>query len=77
MLLLEIGATNVGTIRQTYQEDSTVSKGDEKGYFRFGGSSTITIFEPGRVRFDDDLLANSANRRELYAKVGDRMGKIV
>ena len=77
VLLLEIGATCVGGICQTYQEGSAVFKGDEKGYFRFGGSSTITIFEPGRVQFDDDLLANSEQKRELYARVGDRMGIII
>ena len=77
VLLMEIGATNVGSISQTYQADSTVSKGDEKGYFRFGGSSTITIFKPRRVQFEEDLLSSSAKRRELYAKMGDRMGQIV
>lgn len=77
VLLLEIGATNVGSICQTYTADSTVNKGDEKGYFRFGGSSTITIFEPGRVQFDDDLLENSGQRRELFARMGDRMGRLV
>lgn len=76
VLLLEIGATCVGGIRQTYQVGSTVSKGDEKGYFCFGGSSTITIFEPGRVRFDKDLVENSQQQRELYAKVGDHMGTL-
>lgn len=77
VLLMEIGATNVGSICQTYQDGSIVSKGEEKGYFRFGGSSTVAIFEPGQVQFDEDLLSNSANRRELYAKMGDRMGKIL
>ncbi|MCO8125171.1 phosphatidylserine decarboxylase [Stieleria sp. TO1_6] len=73
VLLLEIGATCVGGICQTYSAGQTVGKGDEKGYFRFGGSSTIVIFPPGSIRFDDDLLAQSAQQRELYAKVGDRM----
>ncbi|MBI1314200.1 phosphatidylserine decarboxylase [bacterium] len=77
VLLLEIGATCVGSICQTYAENSNVVKGDEKGYFRFGGSSTITIFEPGRVKFDDDLLENSEQKRELYARIGDHMGTIV
>lgn len=76
VLLLEIGATCVGSICQTYAENSTVAKGDEKGYFRFGGSSTIAVFEPGRVTFDDDLIENSLQHRELYARVGDHMGKI-
>ncbi|MBB3207105.1 phosphatidylserine decarboxylase [Rhodopirellula rubra] len=74
ILLLEIGATCVGSICQTYADGQPVEKGAEKGYFRFGGSSTITIFEPGRIRFDRDLIENSQNQRELYGRVGDRMG---
>ena len=77
VLLLEIGATCVGSICQTYTAGQPVSKGGEKGYFRFGGSSTITIFEPGRVRFDQDLIDNSKQHRELYARVADRMGSSV
>ena len=77
VLLIEIGATCVGSICQTYRQGSAVSKGDEKGYFRFGGSSTIIIFEPDRVRFDKDLVQNSRQQRELYAKVGDHMGTLV
>lgn len=76
VLLLEIGATCVGSICQTYADGQPVEKGAEKGYFRFGGSSTITIFEPGRIRFDRDLIENSQHQRELYARVGDRMGAL-
>lgn len=76
VLLIEVGATCVGSIHQTVGDGATVSKGDEKGYFRFGGSSTITIFEPGRIQFDDDLLEQSARQRELYGRMGDRMGVI-
>ena len=35
----------------------------------------MTIFEPGRVRFDQDLLQHSQQHREIYARVGDRMGQ--
>ena len=73
VLLLEIGATNVGSIHQTFTPQQKVAKGAEKGYFRFGGSSTITIFEPGRIQFDEDLVSHSAEHRELYAHMGDRM----
>jgi phosphatidylserine decarboxylase len=76
VLLLEIGATNVGSIVQTYKSGKLIAKGDEKGYFRFGGSSTLLLFEPGRVRLADDLVTQSANQRELYAKVGDRLGTV-
>ena len=43
VLIMEIGATCVGSIHQTYSADEQIEKGAEKGYFAFGGSSTITI----------------------------------
>ena len=70
MLILEIGATCVGSITQTYQPSQAVTKGAEKGFFSFGGSSGITIFEPGSIRLADDLLEWSAKGTELYARVG-------
>jgi phosphatidylserine decarboxylase len=76
VLLMEIGATCVGTIGQTYVPGKPVAKGDEKGYFAFGGSSTITIFEPGVIRLEEDLAGYSAKQIELYARVGSRMGHL-
>lgn len=76
ILLLEIGATCVGTIQQTFTPGSPVEKGAEKGYFTFGGSSTITIFEPGAVTLADDLLKNSARQTELYARVCSAMANL-
>ena len=74
VLMLEIGATCVGTIEQTYQPDTPIHKGDEKGYFAFGGSSTIILFEPGKITLAKDLLEKSAQQIETYAKIGDSMG---
>ncbi len=75
ILILEIGATNVGSIHQTYQSNSAVAKGEEKGYFEFGGSMTMMLFEPGALVLDEDLVKHSAEGRELYARMGDRMGE--
>jgi phosphatidylserine decarboxylase len=75
VLLLEIGATCVGTIRQTYIPGTAINKGAEKGFFAFGGSSTLTLFEPGAVILEPDLLHHSRNLTELYAKVGTRMAR--
>ncbi|BDS04980.1 phosphatidylserine decarboxylase proenzyme [Oceaniferula spumae] len=77
VLMLEIGATCVGSILQTYQPDKAMNKGSEKGYFAFGGSSTITVFEPGKVRLADDLLENSAKQIETYARMGDVMAEVL
>jgi phosphatidylserine decarboxylase len=72
---VEIGATMVGSIRQTYTPGETVAKGDEKGYFAFGGSSVAVLFEKGRIEIDTDLLKNTDNGLETYARVGERMGR--
>jgi phosphatidylserine decarboxylase len=73
VLILEIGATNVGSILQTYRPGTPVGKGAEKGCFQFGGSSVITLFEPGQVTLAPDLAEHSAAGRELYAQVGTPM----
>lgn len=70
----EIGATMVGTIAQTYVPGRDVAKGDEKGLFKFGGSCVVTLFQPGKIKFDADLLEHSAQQREVYAKMGERLG---
>jgi phosphatidylserine decarboxylase len=76
VVLMEVGATCVGSIKQTYQPGHPVAKGEEKGYFLFGGSCLITIFEPGRVIFDPVLIEQSAQQREVYARMGDAMATI-
>jgi phosphatidylserine decarboxylase len=74
VLLLEIGATNVGSINETFTPGRAVARGDEKGFFAFGGSATATIFEPGRVRLAEDLVAQTRAGRELYARMGTELG---
>lgn len=71
VLLLEVGATCVGSIVQTFAPDAPIRKGSEKGCFRFGGSCFITLFEPGKIRFSDDLIEHSRAGREVYARMGD------
>ncbi len=75
VILMEIGATNVGSIHQTFTPGQPVAKGAEKGYFAFGGSSTILLFEPGRISLAADLQRESALPRELYARMGESMGR--
>lgn len=74
VLMLEVGATCVGSFAYTFTPSQLVAKGMEKGFFKFGGSATITIFERGRVRLAEDLLQHSARHVELYAHMGDRLG---
>jgi phosphatidylserine decarboxylase len=75
VVMLEIGATFVGSIRQTYTANEFVEKGAEKGYFEFGGSSTLLLFEKGRVLLDADLVEQTERGYELYAHMGDHMSR--
>lgn len=77
VLILEIGATNVGSIVQTAAAGGRVEKGEEKGFFAFGGSMTLLLFEPGRVRLEADLVEQSRGGRELYARMGERLGAAI
>lgn len=72
--VFEVGATCVGTIRNVFAEGRPVAKGAEKGFFTFGGSCVITVFARDRIRFDDDVVAQSALQVETYARMGDRLG---
>lgn len=73
--MIEVGATNVGSIRETFTPGRPVEKGDEKGMFAFGGSCVITLFQRGSIRFDADIVTQSAQHMETYAKMGDRLGE--
>ncbi|PTY08290.1 phosphatidylserine decarboxylase [Opitutaceae bacterium EW11] len=74
VVCMEIGATNVGSILQTFVPDRPVAKGEEKGLFKFGGSCVITLFRAGKVQLSKDLLEQSRQYRETYARMGDVMG---
>lgn len=74
--LVEIGATMVGSIHQSFQPGRPVAKGDEKGWFAFGGSCTATLFPHGSIQFDDDLLAASASHLESFALTGTACARL-
>ena len=75
--LIEIGACCIGSVRETFRPNTLVKKGDEKGYFLFGGSTVLTLFEPNCVQLANDLLENTTRGFELYAHMGDQMAQKV
>ena len=70
---LEIGAFAVGSIVETYTP-GPVERGQEKGFFQFGGSTLVLLFEPGTVDFDDDLKEDSGRGIEVHVRAGNRIG---
>ncbi|MDR0351610.1 MAG: archaetidylserine decarboxylase [Puniceicoccales bacterium] len=69
--MIEIGATFIGSIHQSFKLNEKYFIGQEKGYFSFGGSTIITIFENDKVKFSDDLIKNSKDGMETYILMGD------
>ncbi|KAI1413909.1 putative phosphatidylserine decarboxylase [Hypoxylon sp. FL1857] len=78
VLFVAIGATDVGTVRihEKFQKPGTpIKKGDEIGYFQFGGSSIIVAFQKGAIKFDQDLLDLSRQKIQVSVEVGMSLGK--
>ncbi len=70
VVCIAVGALFVGSIHYTYTPGQMVEKGDEMGYFSFGGSTLIVLFEPGRVQISSDLLTNTQKGIETLCKMG-------
>lgn len=75
VLFVEVGATFVGSIHQTYSPNTKCLKGEEKGYFEFGGSCILLFFPFGKVKFDETLIQISKKHIEVKAKMGEPFGQ--
>jgi len=77
MVMIAVGATMVGSIHLLCETTPYTlhKKGDQQGYFAFGGSTVIVLFERGVVRFDDDLVKHSKKPLETLVKVNSKIGK--
>lgn len=71
--IVDVGATLTGSIIQTFSENETVSKGQEKGYFAFGGSTIVLLFQKNKVPFAPDLIQNSLNGFETTVQMGEQI----
>ena len=75
IIIAPIGATMVGTIIETYTPNKTIKKGDEMGYFAFGGSTVVLLVNKNKLTIDADILENTKNRIETFVKMGEKIGK--
>lgn len=75
LIQVEVGAMMVGSIVQHNPAGCRCQRAEEKGYFQFGGSTVLVIVEPGRLRVDDDILAQSERGIETLVRYGETVGK--
>jgi len=76
LVMMEVGALLVGKI-VNYHEKTLVHRGQEKGYFQFGGSTIILLTQKDRIQVDKDILENSAAGIETIVKYGEKIGNNV
>jgi phosphatidylserine decarboxylase len=75
VIMIEIGAMCVGSVEQTFVPEVPATRGDEKGLFRFGGSTVAVLYPPGKVEVDQDILDHSAQDIETLVKLGMKVGQ--
>ncbi|KAI1912776.1 phosphatidylserine decarboxylase [Ophidiomyces ophidiicola] len=74
VMVICVGAMMVGSTVITRQAGERVTRAEELGYFKFGGSTILVLFEPGRMNFDSDLTDNSKGALETLIRVGMSIG---
>jgi phosphatidylserine decarboxylase len=73
---MEVGAFGVAGIHQTFS-GTRFSRMQEKGYFNFGGSTIVLVFQKNTIEFEADLLKNSRKGIETLVKVGETIAHAV
>ena len=71
---MEVGAMLVGKIVNDHPWPRTVTRGEEKGHFEYGGSTIIVLLKKSAALLRPDLIALSARGEELPVKLGERIG---
>lgn len=71
---IEVGAMMVGRINN-YHPKERFARGDEKGYFSFGGSTIVVLYKKDTVILDEDIKTNSAEETETTVLFGEKVGK--
>lgn len=75
VLQMEVGALLVGKI-SNHKQSTVVTRGEEKGFFEYGGSTIVVLTQKGRVTPRSDLLTNSKNGYETKVLQAHPLGNL-
>ncbi|KIO19356.1 hypothetical protein M407DRAFT_148385, partial [Tulasnella calospora MUT 4182] len=86
--LVSVGALLVGSIGWSKNPGDSVMKGEDLGFFQYGGSTVILVAPEGTIEWDEDLVVNSSGLSgvkgvedgkplETLVRVGERIGRVV
>lgn len=74
MIQMEVGALMVGKI-QNHEIHGEVRRGEEKGYFEFGGSTIIVLLQKDKLKLREDILMGCSGAEEVSVTLGEMIGK--
>ncbi|EPR78821.1 Phosphatidylserine decarboxylase [Spraguea lophii 42_110] len=74
LYFIPIGASLVGSIVLNVNVNDDVKKGDEIGYFKYGGSSII-LLTTDEIYLNENIIENSKNKIETYVRVKEMIAK--
>ena len=69
---MEVGAMFVGKIVNNGKKQ--FGRGEEKGWFEFGGSTIIVLLKKGVAEVDSEIFENTENNFETVVKYGEKIG---
>lgn len=75
MIQIEVGALMVGKIKNL-KSKGNCQRFEKKGWFEFGGSTVLLLFQAGSVILDPEISRNTENKQETMVKFGQALGKI-
>lgn len=73
VIQMEVGALLVGRICNNNKKD--FSRGSEKGYFRFGGSTIVMLFEHDKIELAPDIADKINGDIEVKVKLFETIGR--
>ena len=74
--LVAIGVLLFGSVGWSKTKGDKVERGEDLGWFAYGGTTVVTVFPQGLIEFDQDLRTNSTNELETLVRVGDSLGTL-
>lgn len=74
IIQMEVGAIMVGKITNNITKDRII-RGEEKGYFEFGGSTIIILLQNNKISLNPDILHKLEKETEVPVKIGEVMAE--
>ncbi|MCL2576806.1 MAG: phosphatidylserine decarboxylase [Defluviitaleaceae bacterium] len=73
-VLVEVGATFVGSIVHCFEEGERVNRGDVASYFKPGGSLVLLFLKKGTFKPNPDLILRTIEGVETKIPIGESLG---